>query len=396
MKYIAINIKNFIKNETAIFALVILCILSSAIIINFAFGFYHHLKVKKLEGENNTKSFTIYFHDEERTTVTKGSLMEALLSIDDDVYKNCIIYMEGRFLSDKTAVPAIDNTLLAVCTYFCIQDSKITVAPLEEAWRENGILLDGHYFTAKQVEAGELVCLAGPPGIIYEDSSGEAELWAEKYSANEVGTYTVDGKNYTCIGHIDWFSVIPMVPVTTVADDCYIKLAGFEYNHTVTRRSYNEITNIIKEKYGGMAEIDPLDFQEVDSVKFYNTLLVLCILLISMSGLILSMLYQYVLLQRRKQLTIYRMCGLTNKKAKLLYFVECLFLSAVIYLFAVVFFHFVMLPYLCRFYEYIAASYTLYSYTVLGLMYIGISSVILYLMIWRQMGWNISAELREV
>lgn len=49
MKYIAINIKNFIKNETAIFALVILCILSSAIIINFAFGFYHHLKVKKLE-----------------------------------------------------------------------------------------------------------------------------------------------------------------------------------------------------------------------------------------------------------------------------------------------------------------------------------------------------------
>lgn len=49
-----------------------------------------------------------------------------------------------------------------------------------------------------------------------------------------------------------------------------------------------------------MAEIDPLDFQEVDSVKFYNTLLVLCILLISMSGLILSMLYQYVLLQKKK------------------------------------------------------------------------------------------------
>ena len=393
MKYIMINIKNFIKNETVIFTLVILCILSSAIIINFTFGFYHHLEEKKLEGENNTKSFYIHFHDEARTTVTKGSLMEALLSLDDDIYENCIIGFEGRFVEDKTEDPVVDNSTLAVCMYFCIKDGKVTVAPLEEAWRENNILLEGNYFTTKQVENGELVCLAPP--TVYEYSGEQAE-WAEKYSANEDGTYTIDEKNYTCIGYVDWFSVIPMVPVTTVADDCYIKLAGFEYDYTVTRRAYKEITNIIREKYGELADIDPLNFQEVDSLKFYNTLLVLCVLLISMSGLILSMLYQYVLLQRRKQLNIYRMCGLTNKKAKLLYFVECILLSTVLYLLAVVFFHFIMLPYLCRFFEYIAASYTLYSYTILGLMYIGISSVILYLMIWSQMGWNISDELREV
>lgn len=395
MKYIVINIKNFIKNETAIFALVVFCILSSAIIINFAFGFYHHLEKKKLDGENDTKDFYIQFHDEARTTVTKGSLMEALFSLDDDVYEDCTIYLEGRFLEDKTANPAIDNSMLAVCMQFCIRDGGITAALLEESWRETGMLLDGHYFTAKQVENGELVCLAERPEIAHSGDDEEAK-WGKKYSANEDGTYTVDGKKYTCIGYVDWFSVIPIVPVTTVADDCYIKLAGFTYDHVVTRRAYNEITNMIKEKYGEMAEIEPLDFQQVDSVKFYNTLLVLCILLISMSGLILSMLYQYVLLQRRKQLTIYRICGLTNKKAKLLYFMECFFLSAVIYLLAVIFFHFVMLPYLCRFYEYIAASYTLYSYTILGFMYIGISSVILYLMLWRQMGWNISAELREV
>lgn len=392
MKYIVINIKNFIKNETAIFVLVLLCILSSAVIINFSFGFYHHLEKKKLDGENDTKGFYIQFHDETRTTVTKGSLMEALLGLDDDVYEDCTIYLEGRFLEDKTDDPAIDNTALAVCMQFCIRDGRVTAALLEEAWREGGTLLDGHYFTAKQVEDGELVCLANDPNVHYSDGEG----WAEKYSVNEDGTYTVDGKKYTCIGYIEGFSVIPHVPVTTVADDCYIKLIGFDYDHVVTRRAYNELTNIIREKYGEMAEIEPLDFQQVDSVKFYNTLLVLCILLISMSGLILSMLYQYVLLKRRKQLTIYRICGLTNTKAKLLYFMECLFLSAVIYLLAVMFFHFVMLPYLCRFYEYIAASYTLYSYTILGLMYIGISSVILYLMIWRQMGWNISAELREV
>ena len=395
MKYIAINIKNFIKNETAIFVLVIMCILSSAIIINFAFGFYHHLEEKKLEGENDSKSFGIEFHDETRAIVTKGGLMEALLSLDDDIYENCTICLEGRFVDEKTEDSAIDNSLLVVSMYFGIQDGKVTIAPNAESIQEGNVLVDGDYFTAEQVENGELVCLAPPPEMGHSGSD-EQERWAEKYSANEDGTYTIDGKNYTCIGYVDWFSVIPWVPVTTVADNCYVKRMGFLYKNTVTRRAYKEITNIVREKYGELAEIEPLNFQEVDSLKFYNTLLVLCILLISMSGLILSMLYQYVLLQRRKQLTIYRMCGLTNIKAKLLYFVECLFLSTVIYLLAVVFFHFIMLPYLCRFFEYIVASYSLYSYSILGLMYIGISSVILYLMIWHQMGWNISDELREV
>ncbi|MCM1128245.1 MAG: hypothetical protein NC429_17475 [Lachnospiraceae bacterium] len=396
MKYIAINIKSFIKNETAIFALVILCILSSAVIINFVFGFYHHLQEKKLEGEMDSKSFGIYFYDETRTIVTKGSLMETLLSLDDGIYEDCTIRLDGRFLGEESQYPGIDNGLLIAHMFFGIQDGKATVAPAGETMREGNVLVDGDYFTAEQIENGELVCLALREGTRFSGSNGEQEKWSEKYSPNADGTYTVNGKNYTCIGHIDWISVVPWVPVTTVADDCYIKQAWFSYKKTVPRRAYKEITNIVKNKYGDLAEVEALDFQEVDSVKFYNTLLVLCILLISMSGLTLSVLYQYVLLQRRKQLTIYRMCGLTNKKAKLLYFVECLFISTVIYLLAVVLFHFAILPYLCRFFEYIAASYTLYSYTVLGLLYVGISSLILYLMIQRQMGWNISDELREV
>lgn len=394
MKYIIINMKNFVKNETAIFILVVLCILSSAVIVNFAFGFYHHLKQKELDGENDTRSIGIDFDDPDRTTVTKGSLMNLLFGLDEDILDNCIIYFAGRFQEDQTEYPALDHSMLVEYMPFCIHDDVITAAPLDAVWKENSVILDGDYFTPEQVENGELVCLAPPTNM---DVSNEgAEEFVEKYSVNPDGTYTVGGKDYTCIGHVDWFPFLPMVPVTTVTDDIYIQGIGFEYEGIVTRRVYETITEAVREKYGALAEIQPMELQEVDSRKFYKTLLVLCILLVGMSGLILSMLYQYVLLQRRRQLTICRICGMTRGKAKTLYFLECFFLSLVLYLLAVLFFHFVLLPYLGRMFEYIEASYSLYSYTLLGMLYMGISSVILYGMISRHTGGRIADELREV
>lgn len=393
MKYILINIKNFIQHETAIFLLVVLCILSSTIIINFSFGFYHHLEQKKLDSSINTKELTISFQDESRSAVTKENLMEVLSQLDEDAYENCVISFEGRFISDRTENAAIDNTLLVVFMPFCIKNGNIEVAPLEKSWTEDNVIKDGNYFTAEQFNNGELVCLAPIEGIVYE---GEEAQWAEKYSANEDGTYTVDGKEYTCIGHVDWYSVVPMVPITTVTDNCYIQRVSFSYEDVLTRQNYTDITQLILENYGDLADIPSLDIPEIDSLKFYNTLLVLCILLIVMSGIILSILYEYVLLQRKRQLTIYRICGMTRGKAKLLYFLECFFIAIIIYLFAILFFHFLLLPYLSSTFKYLAASYTLYSYALLGVMYIGITSVILYIMICRQMKHNVVQELREV
>ncbi len=395
MKYIIINIKNFIKNETAIFILVILCILSSAVIVNFAFGFYHHLKQKERDSENDDNAICIDFHDESRTTVTKGNLMDLFMGLDEDILNNCVIVFEGRFQEDQTDDPVLDNSMLVVYMEFSIQDGVITAAPLGDIWKEYA-LLDGEYFTPEQVENGELVCLAPPPhrGVANEG----AEEFVEKYSMNPDGTYTVGGKDYTCIGHVEFYPYIPIVPVTTVTDDIYIQRIFFDYGgkSIVTRRVYETVTEAVREKYGALAEIQPMELQEVDSRKFYKTLLVLCILLVGMSGLILSMLYQYVLLQRRRQLTICRICGMTRGKAKALYFLECFFLSLVLYLLAVLFFHFVLLPYLGRMFEYIGASYSLYSYTLLGVLYMGISSVILYGMISRHTGGRIADELREV
>lgn len=82
MKYVFINIKNFIRQETIIFCLTALCIACSVVVLCFSFGFYHHLEQKKLDRESGTKVVDIDFHDEERRTVTKGSMMNMLMQLD--------------------------------------------------------------------------------------------------------------------------------------------------------------------------------------------------------------------------------------------------------------------------------------------------------------------------
>ena len=42
MKTVLLNIKNFAKNECAIFAVIIICVVSSAFIINFSYGLYYN------------------------------------------------------------------------------------------------------------------------------------------------------------------------------------------------------------------------------------------------------------------------------------------------------------------------------------------------------------------
>lgn len=394
MKYVLINIKNFIKQETTIFCLVVLCIFSSVIIINFAFGFYHHLQQKKLDGEIKMRDLSINFTDADRSHVTKGGLMELLLQLDNETLKDCTINLEGKYADDWSGDPAIDNGGLVEYVQFCIKDGVVTVAPIEESIKDNGILKEGNYFTKEQVEKGELVCLA--PFYSSEQIGDEEQAkWAKKYDANSDGTYTVDGKTYTSIGKVDFFSFLPIIPVTTMADDCYIKCMLFEYNHVLKRKDYIEITNAVEEAYGDYADIPKLDIPEVDSLKFYNSLLALCLLLIIMSGIVLCLLYEYVLLQRAGQLTVYRLCGLTRGKAKLLYFMECFVLSVVVYILAVVCFHFFLLPYLSRMFEYIKASCTPYSYGMLGILYLILSSVLLYFMICRKLSYNVASGLKE-
>lgn len=371
----------------------VLCILCSTIIIEFSFGFYHHLEQKKIDGMGENKSLIIESSDPTRENVNKGSLIEALMQLDSDVLDSCIITFEGRFSEDKTDNPAIGNTLLVEYLPFVLNDKRICVAPMEEELKENDTLIDGRYFIQKDFDEQNKVCLAN---IAKEENyEGEEAVWAKKYGERNDGSYLIDGEKYTCIGHVDWFSTVPWVPITTVSDDIYVQRIILEFDRPITMKKYLAIKETMMNNLGEYVQVPNLDINEIDNGKFYNSLLLLCVALFFMSALVVSVLYQYVILKRKRTIVIYRLCGMPLRTARIIYVLECLFVSLMVYVLGTGVFHYVLLPKLSMSFEYIKYSYNLRTYGILACLYMLVSIIVLGFMIFRQTKENIKYELGE-
>ncbi len=394
MKYIRKNLKNFLKNETIIFFLVFLCILSSAIIINFSFGFYHHLEQKKLDETVDANYVLVDFYDRR---VTKGELMKVLPGFSEELLSKINLIPAVVWPEDlKEPDGAIDSWTNWFSLSFRYDNGKIKIdKDFEKNMKNAGNLIKGRYFTQEEMDNKELVCVMEDEKVSW---NGKGSYFANvKYHPDDNGKITIGGKKYTVIGQFKNYNPMPMVPVTTIEDNWYVAQLEIDIRNgkNVTRSQYNEIKDYMEECFGDAATVEPLDLPEEDSEKFYNSLLLLCFVMVSLSGVVLSVLYEYVLLKRRKQITIYRICGMTRRKARGLYLGECILLSAGIYIVAVLLFQYGVLPHLKRSFEYIAASYTLSTYCRLGILYLMVTCLIEYGMIRRQLRDNIVTGLKE-
>lgn len=393
MKYIIVNIKNFIKQETTIFMLAILCIFSSAVIVNFAFGFYHHLEQKKSDENTGIDYFSINFADESKSLVAKGDVMNILLDFDEKVIKNCSIGVNLRYEQYNAEEEMVDKFLVSYAV-FSIRDGKVTVSTMAgESWKKNHVL-EGEYFTAEQIENGEYVCITEPADIY--DGREEGRKWEDTFSPDSEGYCIIDGKKYKAIGEYEFAPYIAVIPITTVDDDCFVQEIIFSFDKPVTRAQYNAISVAFRNAYGDIAVIDDLEIEDLDSQQFYNVLLVLTVLLALLAAVVLSMLYEYIILQRKKNLTIYRLCGINRWKATLMYFSECLLLTAVIYGVGVLIYDRLILPYLSDIFEYMAESYSVKVYLVLGMLYTVTVLCVLFVIIRRQIQCNIVDELKGI
>lgn len=394
MKYIVKSLKDFVTKETPIFVLMLICICSSVIIIIFSYGFSYQLKQEKEDAKSSDRELMIEFHDESREIVTKGGVMNILQSLNAGMMNHCSISMEGRFQEDKTENPVIDNSTLAVCMDFCIRDGKITVAPIEQKLREYGTLTDGDYFTAEQIENAELVCIAAKQ---YDaDGDTEEDEWQRKYYANKNNVYEIRGKKYICIGHYDTFSVIPWMPVTTVDDDIYIQRITLIFDKPITRNWYNEISKSFREQYGDLTDVPELALEQVDTQRFYSMLLFLTFAIAILSSVVLVCLYKYILLRRQRRMTIFRLCGLSRRKAVWMFFMECLCLSVIMYVVSVMLYVKALLPRLGNLFEYMQQAYRRGLYCKVGAVYLITVLGILLIMIQRFVRREIVSGLKGV
>ena len=97
----------------------------------------------------------------------------------------------------------------------------------------------------------------------------------------------------------------PMIPFLSLDDNTQMKdsvLIWFE--NIMTRSQYNELKDAFESRFGSAITVPELDIPETGQRYLYRTILMICAAIALLAAANFSVLYQYLLEQRKKQIVI--------------------------------------------------------------------------------------------
>ena len=390
IRYILHEIKVYARTSPWMLALTTLCIINSSILMLFFFGLVHHMEQKKLDGETDDKFIIVRFYDawqpladKQKTVdecpVKKGELIDLLLSMDQSVFNDCsVIELSCKYAEDVVEDPNADLLSLSALIDFMIKDGKIIVPPdFESKLKKNNTLKDGRYFTQEEFDQRKRVCIAT------DDRVGDATLiaagsaWWDKYTFSNNGIYIIDGNEFECIGHNVSFSSVPLIPATVMRDDVFVMNIVLEYDHAITRHSYETISGELRSRYGDTARIRDLELKQADFNRFNHSIMCIIVIIMILATIILFILYNHMISRRESCLQIYRICGMTAKDIATVLYYEIALINLLSYISGVMIYHFLILLCLKKEFEYLSCSANIYIYTIVGAIFVSVSSLFL-------------------
>ena len=366
MKTVLLNLKNFAKNERAIFVIMLVCIVSSAFIINFSYGLYYNYTTQKNETELELK--TLNPELPQGVTIPKGEFQKFVESLDEKTLNAMLVIYAGAELAqfESDAGPG------SFPMRFVIHAGRYSICEhTRKNWEEKGVITSGRYIDPAEEQGGELVAVVSGEGA---DSWNEA---CEKFR-NTDGTIKMFGKKYTVIGTYSAGTAAPIVPFLTVPDDVQISQIGFSFERNITRSMYKDITEKAAARFGDKLKFPELKFPDSDTVSIYNNMIWIALLISLLSVTNFAMLYRFILLKRQRSLAIMRICGCTRKHAVTMCFAECVIITLPAYALGAGLNSLAAEKIMCRVLEFFKQAYLLKTYLWLfaGFMLVFVITVI--------------------
>lgn len=385
MSYALKNIIICIKKEFTVFLLILLCVCSSAIVVHFAYGLYQNYNIILEEGENDSKELIISINNPEM--VTKQSLQECLLSLSDELNEAIEMYMVNPKIE-----PFCDKEYEwgTMHIRFTIQNQIISPCELfAQNITNNGALTSGSYFTSQQEAHGETVAIVGPSSG--NDSCTDA---ITIHTDDATRWVSIQGKEYKVIGE-QKMTGCPMIPFLSLDDNTQMKdsvLIWFE--NIMTRSQYNELKDAFESRFGSAITVPELDIPETGQRYLYRTILMICAAIALLAAANFSVLYQYLLEQRKKQIAVFRICGCRNSRTIWIFLLECLIVMLPAYWLSVGLFVKLILPRCRQLYPYMEGAYRTEIYLAIFAIYFLISAAVITLLIWRSVSNQSLAALK--
>lgn len=394
MHYLYTNLHLFRKKEPIMFFLILLCSFIAAIILYFSLGMIIHYQENRRRGDINAYEMTVYYNDLEDAQraeisdysqkaenylaveknlqyMTVGELHSFLKEIPKTLFMNCNqMLMNAYYEADDASVEFVDDSgamgtrNVYLCRFaFHYDEATDIISPFT---KKAGKLIYGDYLSTEDEIYGNHNAVIGIGvynDLFVEGRKKDPELgynvtYDSGYNFTEHTEFTLFGETYHIVGITDGVDIdIPFnslkndVPICTFWSDCMI----FLYDVPVTVQQEELLRQYVETEYPGYLSVENLE-HTYQNVSFYTVLIVVLVLVILIAVTNIAVIFRYILMKRKKQIAIFKLCGCQNCTAMfigegILLTVPAFFIGSFVYLL-------LLRPVLDKMFVFMDAAYT--------------------------------------
>ncbi len=385
MRHVFLNIASFFKSEKLILFIILICVISSAFILNFSYGLFYHYNEQKNEAEIELKD--IWPEIAPEAEFTKGDVKRYVEALSSELHERILVIYAAGDVSEYGF--NTDESLHTIDMRFRYIDGEYRISEItRENWEEHSLMPFGRYITDDEEASGKQVAL------VWGTSENNWNVPCANIR-NDDGTITLFGKKYEVVGVYSAGGGTPIVPFLTVPNDLKILAFSIVFERNITRSMYDELRITAAEVIPDKLIFPELELPDRDSIAIYNNMIVIAVIISFLSIVNFAMLYRFVLKKRQRGIAVMRICGCAKGKAVLIYLTECLILTLPAYIVGT------LINIVCvnnifgQVFDFITEAYSPEIYAVIAATYFAVFLILLSVMIFRSINKSIVEEWRE-
>ena len=402
------NLRQFATKNRLIFNLFLLCQISAVLILFFSMGVYQNYSESKIQEQKQpdglydpltgekydvTDSDYLFYElsyknskdNPLKAKTVKAFYRELINCIPDKLDgfgTNCTFDLDAINFSGKVLD---DDEVDAMQTYinfgYSFKNGKISSTVDYEDLKNGGWWKGGRWFTEEEYISDKKVCIADIKSI-KQNPLFDGKL---KYNKKNKKYYlTLNNIKYEVIGELKSAELIK-IPFEAVDDDFFvIDSLTFKLNTPLTKNEFAQIKqSYLKYFSDRQVELPNIAVSDAEQIRFYNTNLIIAIVVALLVSINLILLFKYILMTRQKELAILRITGATVNKVRRLYIIETMIISIIVFIFSACIFDIFVKDIVISHYEYSYVVYSLKNYCITFLLYILVIYIILNILIYR-------------
>lgn len=354
MRIIYQNLKSFCKNHTGFFILMIITIFSSSIIMLFSYGLFQNYKLSKIKYTSDQTTLVLSMPNADSSDslpVTKAEIETCLSQISSNTYSNVEFIWVMSNIDDRLIDSRFRYKNNMYESYSAMLDNIKT----------SGIYVRGRYFSDSEYNSGT------PLLLISQDL------------VDETNQFTLQGNRFDIVTVVKMSQYIEAV-FTALNDETVVQQFTFLFKNPPSQSQYNEIQKVFSSNLGSRVNIHEMEPFYEEDYWLYNTIMLASVLIALVASINLIILYQYILMKRKKSLAIFMLCGCKKLKAVLLYLSESLIVTIPCFIVSALIYHNFLIKLLSDKFPYIASAYSIQLYTIAFAIYVLICGIGMFIL----------------